>query len=262
MQPGSASTHSVEGVSALEDQATLESYAKTLRESLDDRIVRDVDSSEPTALVNLLEANGGKYLAVVNDKRDYDDGAGRYRAVLDKIVPQTVTITLPGWKGSELAAYDLMTAKRLKASIEDGDAKFDVKLTEIGGTVIALYPRGIADLAVALPQSTTRGTTTRMSIQMIDSDGVAPSGIQPVRVTIRDVDGNTNEATGYYNLQNGTAAIEFSPAVNDLKGEWSVVVDDLTAGLQGKASIQVVDSATTSSSNRSATRGRERIDQE
>jgi len=263
LQPGSASTHAVEGVSALEDQATLESYAQTLRDALDDRVVRDVDSSDPTALVNLLEADGAKYLVIVNDKRDYDsDGVGKYRAVLDKIVPQTATITLPGWEGNELAAYDLTTANRLNATIANDGAQFDVKLTEIGGTVIALYPKGIADLAVTVPKSAPRGETTRLSVQMVDTDGVAPGGIQPVRVTILDADGNTHEASDYYNLNNGMAVIEFSPALNDPLGTWTVAVDDLTAGLQEKTSIQIVETETETSSNRSATRERELINQE
>lgn len=246
LQPDDAKVHSVEGVSALEDQKIMESYAQTLRDSLGDQVEREVDCNVPTALINLLEADGGKYLVVVNDKRDYDDTFGRYRSVLDKIVPQTVSISLPGWKDETLVVYDLLLHKRLKSAKVDGVQTFDVELSDLGGTILSFLPQELAGVQLNVPGEVALGRTELLSITMSLADGSSPQGIQPVQVSIIDSQGNEHELSGCYNLTNGFANLEFAPAMNDSPGKWKILVKDLTAGSEATSTIDVVAPAESS----------------
>ncbi len=243
LQPDTAKLESMQGVSALEDQRILESYAARLRQTLDPRIVRSVDCDQPTALLNLLEGAGGRYLVVVNDRRTYDDRVGEYRAVLGKIVPQTVTITLNDWEHDQLTAYDLMARRALDVKKVDGLFRFEVALTDLGGTLVALYSRPLENLQVTVPAKVQQAEQGRIAIQWSDSQGVAPAGLQPVRVTLRDARGRIHAASGHVCLQRGFALVDFVPALNDILGTWRVTVEDLTTGKQAETIFEVIRSS-------------------
>lgn len=240
LQPDQAQQESMQGVSALEDQRILESYAARLREALDTRLARAVDCDQPTALLNLLAGAGGRYLVVVNDKRTYDDRVGKYRAVLGKIVPQTVTITLHDWKHDQLTAYDLVARRALDVEKTDGQFRFQVALSDLGGTLVALYPRPLEKLRLSVPAKVRQAEPGRIAIQCNDSAGVPPAGWQPVRLTLRDAHGRIHDASGYVCLERGCGLIDFVPALNDARGTWRATVEDLTTGQQAEASFEVI----------------------
>ncbi|MCI0331931.1 MAG: hypothetical protein L0228_01740 [Planctomycetes bacterium] len=240
LQPNTARMEVVKGVSALEDQKIMESYAAKLRATLGNRIERAVDCSEPTALVSLLDAKGCQYLVVVNDKRDYDERVGKYRAVLGKITPQTVTVTLHHWDDKELVAYDLITHQELKVEKLDGYYRFDVALTEVGGTLIALCPRSVESLDVTVPTTVVRGAKTHVSVRLLDANGHTPLGIQPIRLSLYDANSRLYEVSDYYLLRDGTGSFELNPALNDPHGTWRIVVDDLIASRQKSVTFDVI----------------------
>ncbi|MEX2306873.1 MAG: hypothetical protein WD738_04740 [Pirellulales bacterium] len=240
LQPDAARMEAVKGVSALEDQRIMESYAAMLRATLGDRIERAVDSSEPTALVSLLDAKGCRYLVVVNDKRDYDERVGKYRSELGEIVPQTVAITLSDWQDKELIAYDLMARKQLEVEKLDGCYRLDVDLTEVGGTLIALCPRSLEALDVTVPATVVRGAKTHASVRLLDAAGFTPLGLQPIRFSVYDTDDRVHEVSDYHLLHNGLATLELIPALNDPSGKWRIVVDDLITGRQSSATFDVI----------------------
>ena len=80
-----------------------------------------------------------------------------------------------------------------------------------------------------------------ITIDMTDSRGAPPLGLQPVEVRITDPDGETNATSDYYCAENGRLTVDFTPAVNDTRGRWTVAGADLTAGLQAEAGFEVVD---------------------
>jgi hypothetical protein len=240
LQPDAAKKEAVKGVSALEDQKIMESYAASLRQVLGDRIERAVDCSEPTALASLLDAKGSRYLVVVNDKREYDERVGKFRAELGKIVPQKVSITLRDWKDKELIAYDLLSRKQLTVEKSDGCYRIDAALTEIGGTIIALCPRALEAVDVTAPATVVRGAKTHASVRLLDTTGMTPLGLQPIRCSVYDADNRIHEASDYCLLHNGMATVELTPALNDPSGKWRIVVDDLTAGRQAIATFDVI----------------------
>ena len=241
LQPDSADVKTVKGVTAQEDQDTMESYAAELRDTLDGRISRAIDCDSPTVLLSMLEGNGGSYLVAVNDKRVYDQRVGKYRAVLGEVVSQETTITLNEWPHDTLAAYDMLERQSLDVKNDNGKFSFKLELTDLGGSIVAFYPRPIKKVLLSGPGQVRRGQQAGIVIRMTDSKGDPTAGLQPVRLTLRDPDGEANELSDYYYLHNGYAMIIFVPALNDATGMWTLDVEDLTAGYTAAVDLEVID---------------------
>jgi hypothetical protein len=233
LKPGSAEITQVQGVTAQDDQRIMESYAAELRKTLADRVPRQVDCDQPTALLNLTEADGVKYLFVVNDKREYGPRLGEHKSILEKIVPQTVQITLndPALAGAQ--AYDLLKQKLL----DSADGNLTVELDETGGTIVALYPRKLASVKVIAPSAMTAGKEQWIGVEIRDEQGGVVPGAQPLKVEITDPNGAPADVTDFYCASNGSLRIPFTPAVNDTAGQWNIKVQDLTAGLSTETSF-------------------------
>jgi hypothetical protein len=226
-----AKMEKTEGVTALRDQEIMESYATKLRLDLQDKIQREVDCSSPTALLNMLEKDGVKYLFVINDKRTYGERLGKWKAMLEKAVPQVVTITLNDWNYPNLYAYDLLEKKLLKCNKALDTYQFDVKLPAPGGKIIALYPELFDKVNIYVPHTMNKGMKYKIKINVINSSGDFLSGVQPLKIEIKDPKGNSSEFSDYYAAKNGFLSIDFIPGLNDISGNWSIEVEELTAGI-------------------------------
>jgi len=238
LNPNTARLATAKGVTAAEDQRIMESYARRLKTTLAGRVDAEVELDRPRALVNVLERHGTKYLVLVNDHRTYDDRTGRYQAIQEKLLPQTVRVTLRRWTGP-LAAYDLVAHRALPVTVVNGRPSFQVPLTALGGTLIALYPARPAKLEIGVPAPIARGARGQASIALRDAQGQCLAGLQPLAVTVTDAQGRPTEYTDYYCAENGRLNLALAPGVNDLPGTWQVRVDDLTAGLAASASVKV-----------------------
>jgi len=234
LDPNSAELRTVKGVTALNDQKIMESYAAMLRRGLEGKVRREVDCSSPTALLNMLQKGPARYLFVINDNRTYDDARfGEYRAILEKAVPQTVTITLAEWPHPQLFVYDMIERKALPTRARDsGSYEFDVELPAPGGKIIALLPQRLAGIEIRLPgRVAVRGVEFPLQV-LISAEGGAPApGVQPLHVTVTDPQGNRSEFSDYYAAESGVATIGLTPAINDLPGTWVVRADDLISGM-------------------------------
>jgi len=234
LQPDSAEIETVTGVTALDDQRIMESYASNLRNRLEGIVEPQVDCDSPTVLFNMLEKGDVKYLFVVNDKRTYDDRVGQYKAVLGKLLPQTASIRLKDWNHPGLVAYDLLERKALTVRRDADGFLFDVDLDELGGKILALYPMRIAGLKIQTPNELKKGQPGRLMVVMADEERNPLSGLQPIQVEIADPQGRKHESSGYCCAENGAFSMEFTPAVNDEEGNWTVAVFDLTSGLKAE----------------------------
>lgn len=237
VDPQTAEQKKVKGVTALDDQRIMESYARRLRERLKDRIVRRVDCEEPTALLNLTEADGVNYLFVVNDRREYGPRLGKFKAVLEKIAPQQVEVKLLDSKLSDAVAYDLLARRPL----ENSNGSIKVDLDDLGGTIIALYPRKIVAMELNVPKTAVRNTPYCIGVDLRDDQGGALPGIQPLRVALIDPNGVVADASDYYVARKGALRILITPALNDALGRWTVKVEDLTAGMSAQSSLMLTN---------------------
>jgi hypothetical protein len=230
LNPDTAALAPTAGVTAADDQKIMESYARRLTAALAGKVSPEVAVDTPQALVNVLERDGLKYLVLINDRRTYDDRVGKYQAIMEKLLPQTVTVTL-GAAGRSVYPYDLLTHRALPTQRRGPNVSFKVDLTTLGGTLVALYPAPPARLTVTLPKTLTRGQATTATIRLTDRAGKALPGLQPLRVTVTDAAGAATEYSDYYCAAQGVLGLPLRPARNDRPGTWQVTVTDLTAGL-------------------------------
>ncbi len=233
----------VTGVPADQAQRQLEIYAETLKEGLKEKIPHQVDCDTPTALFNICENDGIRYLFVINDNRTYDERVGKYKGSMEKVVPQTIQVRYRDENGRALTAYDLLERKALPAETKDGVLTFPVNLTQIGGTIIALYPNPLEKLSLETPKAVILGKQTDLKITFTDSTGKPAAGLQPLKVEILDPEGTRHEDSGYVCAEKGSATVAFFPAWNDKPGLWTVTVSDLTAGLETVQEISVTEAA-------------------
>ncbi len=235
LQPENAELKTVKGVTALQDQQLMESYAVKLKTALAGKVDPDVDCDSPTVLLNMLEKDGAKYLFVINDKRTYGERVGKYKAVLGKLLPQKTTIVLKHWKGSNLYAYDMLDRKQLEVNDRDGEFSFTVDLTELGGKIIALYPSRIESMAIELPKIIKVGVPSDIRIMLSNSSNHRPLGLQPIEVVITSPTGERNECSDYYCANKGELTINYVPAINDRTGRWRITALDLTSGIKAES---------------------------
>lgn len=225
----------LEGVTAGDDQQTLERYAAKIREVLDVKIVRDVDCSSPRLLLNMREYNGIRYLFAVNDHRTYGERVGKYKSMLEKGLPESAEFTIRN-PGFEPVIYELTTHCLLELRKNaEGDYNFDLDVPAAGGCIVALYPAAIGNTDIACPSAVSRGKPSIINIRMSNI-----SGLQPLKITIKDPAGTQNEYSGYYLAENGSCAIEFIPAENEPSGDWHIEISDLTSGRNIFASLNVL----------------------
>ncbi|MEO2048009.1 MAG: hypothetical protein ABGX16_15735 [Pirellulales bacterium] len=227
-----------QGITAEDDQKIMESYVRQLQEKLADQVEPEVAVDTPTSLVNVLEKNGVKYLVLVNDKRTYGDRVGKYKAILEDSVPQKVTVTVRAWDGP-LHAYNMLQRRLLPTTLDKDGFSFPVELTELGGTIVALYPEELGEISVSVPGSIKRGESATVAVTISDKNGRLLDGLQPLRVTLTDTTGKSSSYSGYYCAENGKFDLPFLPATNDVPGSWEISVEELTAGMSAEKTFEV-----------------------
>lgn len=240
LQPESAEMSKVQGITALDDQKFMETYAARLKKKLAGIIDPDVDCDSPKVLFNMLKKGYVRYLVAINDNRTYDERVGQYKAVLGKLLPQSTTVRIKRKGPNGLFAYDVLERKPLEVSKVGDVYEFPVQMTELGGKIIALYPRELGSLEIRTAKTIERGATSVIRISMRDDGGAPLSGLQPLEVKITDAAGARSEFSGYYCASDGVLDIDFIAALNDKPARWTVSVVDLTAGLTAQSEFEVV----------------------
>jgi hypothetical protein len=238
LDPKAAPLVKAPGVTAADDQKIMESYARQLTAALGSRVRPAVAVDSPKALVNVLECNGARYLVLVNDNRAYGARTGKYRAILEKLLPQTVTVTLGDCSGP-LYAYDLIERKALAVHRSGNACTFQVGLAELGGKLVALYPVRPARVEISLPHVVPRGGECPAVVSFADEGGKALPGLQPLRLTVTDAAGQPTEYSGYYCAENGKLPLTLAPALNDQAGSWKLTAEDLTTGLTTQRKLEL-----------------------
>lgn len=227
MEQRTSQLKAVKGVTAGDDQKIMESYAKQLRKATAPVISREVDCSSATALLNMLQADGVKYLFVVNDKRTYGQRFGQYQGILEEAVPQRATITLNDQK-TPVYIYDMLEKKQLDYDQKDAQLTFEVDLPAPGGKLIAISSQQIGKLEISTAKTiTTRGVPEKINVYVKDKNGRLFNGATPVRVEITDPAGKISEFSDYYAADNGLLSIDFIPAGNDIAGKWKITASEL-----------------------------------
>ena len=226
-----------EGVTADEDRKIMTRYVLELRRVLNGKVDRYVDSNSPEVIFNVLESGPVKYIFMINDRRTYGERFGRWKTFHEKGVEQVVTALVRA-EGKTPILYDIRKHREIPAERTGDTLHFTRKLGPCDGTIVAVYPSPIKKVIVKCPQSIKRGRSGTVTISVVDSNRKS-YGSQPLFVRVTDTSGTVTDYSDYYATMGGTYRLEVTPALNDLKGEWTIFVRDLTSGLETSSTFDV-----------------------
>jgi hypothetical protein len=238
LKPDTAALKEAKGVPADEDQKIMEAYARELQTGLAGKVDPEVKLDSPQALVNVLEHHGVKYLAIINDKRKFGERLGQYKAILDELVPHTVTVSIPAGNAAP-TPYDLLEQKSLPTRQVGDRLEFAVDLDPLGGKLIALSPAKLEQLSITGSSVIPRGQSADVTIDLTDAEGRNVRGLQPLQINVTNAGGHDTEFSGYVCAEDGHLQWRLSPGINETPGKWTIEVRDLTAGLIAEASVEV-----------------------
>lgn len=248
IKPGTTAMEQVAGVTAEDDRLIMLSYAEQLRKTLGGKVDPSVWSDRMDVLFNQTESNGVKYLFVINDRREYGPRMGQYKAILEKLIPQTVNVRMKTSQAG-LVAYDLIGRKKIDLTTQtasDGktpaEVSFPVDLSDLGGTIIAFYPHPLQKVELTATDGVLGGEPIALKIKVLDNDGKTQPGLFPLKLTVTDPKGYESDVSEYYCATDGSIEVPFHPAINDRPGQWKVQAEDLISGLSAQTTFNLQDS--------------------
>lgn len=225
---------------AAEDKSALQAIARQLREAIDSRYQRRVDSSDPDLVVRLRESGAAQYVFALNDRRTYGDYVGHHGLVMEKGLPLEGDI----WTAAENGVvYDLLASQEVSTTKEKNGLAWHVALGPGDGRLFLILPTRIKDVLVRCPPEARRGDNVSIELAVIGEDGQPIKAVVPVEVKIMDPASRLAEGSGFYGAAGGKISLAWDVAPNDAPGEWTVNVRELASGKTTERRLRVVPAA-------------------
>ena len=98
----------------------------------------------------------------------------------------------------------------------------------------------ISAVTVTGRQRISQGQTLRLDITVVDRGGDPIEAVVPLRVEVRDPQGETGEFSGYYAATDGRLKVSLDMASNDVPGKWIVEVEELASAKRAQQEFELV----------------------
>lgn len=217
----------------------LQQAAATLRQWLDGKYKRYVDSSNPDVITRRRRFDTTDYVFAVNDQREFGTYVGPYGLVMEDGLPSETTVTI---QGDGKHVYDLTQSREVAFESSDGSLLVPLQLGPCSGRILMVTERPIRKLVVEAPENAVCSESIGISVAV--SDGAQPvNAVVPVHVEIHDPEGRESEFSGYYAAVDGQLSIEFDFAVNHRVGMWEIRARELASGLTASAYVRLKQSS-------------------
>ncbi|MHC4399052.1 MAG: LamG-like jellyroll fold domain-containing protein [Planctomycetota bacterium] len=210
-----------------QDKAALESLAAKLRQKLDARYARYVDSSDPNVIPYRRRYKQADYVFVVNDRREFGRYVGHHGKVMENGLPSKAVVSIGRQDGF---VYDLVDRRQVPVRKDDGRLLVDVLLGPCDGRVYLISPRPIQQVALEVPDAADLGQPVTCRIEVVDGEGRPLEAVVPVELDVRDPEGKRAERSGYYGASDGKLEVTLDVAPNDPPGIWQVEARELASG--------------------------------
>jgi uncharacterized protein YfaS (alpha-2-macroglobulin family) len=90
-----------------------------------------------------------------------------------------------------------------------------------------------------VPENATLNNTAKLAARITSTQEGPVKAVIPVRLDIRDANGNLAEGSGYYAAENGILEAEINLAPNDDPGTWEVRIKELASGMEAVGWMKV-----------------------
>jgi hypothetical protein len=219
-----------------DDKATLLMNAAALRNALDHRYQRVVETTNPEIIPRRRTAGASDYVFVVNDRREAGTYVGQHGLVQDVGLPGAGHVQLSRDRGY---VYSLTQNRRIITTSGDS-LTWPVALEPCDGDMFLITDRPIEKVSVDTPETAKIGQSFDCKISVTNADNAIVDAVIPVRVDILDPHGRPAEFTGYYGTQAGQLKLTLSPASNDVPGVWTIRVRELASGIQTASYVRIL----------------------
>lgn len=222
---------------AAADRAALRNLAAEIREKLNGKYQRVVDTSSPDVVPHRRRAGTSDYVFLVNDAREAGDYVGQYGLVHELGLPTTAEVRLAS---NATAIYDLVEHRPVTFRRDGQTLVVPLTLGPCDGRVLMATPQPIAQVLIAGPNEVARGQTWTGRITVADAAGKPIDAVVPLHVEVRDADGRTAEFSGHYGAAGGTLDLRLEIANNDQFGMWEIRVRELASNQHATGFVRVV----------------------
>jgi hypothetical protein len=212
---------------AAEDKNKVLALAKTLGGfSLPQKAMCD----NPEIIVRTRKFGDATYLFVINDHREYGSYVGQHGLVMENGLPSKGVVSL---KAESANVYELTGTRFIvpKRS-DDGVMSWPVELGPCDGRIFVILPKPLLGIELSVPENATLNNTAKLSARLTTTQEGPVKAVIPMRLDIRDANGNLAEGSGYYAAENGILETEINLAPNDDSGTWEVRIKELASGME------------------------------
>lgn len=202
-----------------------------------DLIDKNVDPEARTQTMNtwlnVLEADGANYIAVVNNLRTRGPMYGHFGKVREKGVPQTARVVFDPALGA--VAYDLVRHEQIAFDVRDGKAELALDVPAAGGRLLVLLDHPLASVRVTAQVGDAlwgdqNGREVHVAATLSDAEGRTVEGLIPATITITRPDGRRSDYSRHAVFRRGQLDYRFPVAVNSPHGDWHVTVVERATG--------------------------------
>ena len=219
------------------DKQALRRVAQTLREKLDSRYRRVVDTSNPEVIPYRRQVGQADYVFLVNDHREFGDYVGRHGLVMENGLPSSATVYVTRPAG---AVYDLRYRRAVPATVAAGQLTWPVNLGPADGAIFLVVPQAIEGLTVTAAESAKPGESLTVQAAVRDAQSQPVAAMIPLQVEIRDPAGKRAEGSGsYVTAADGTWQTVVDFAANDRPGVWEIRVTEGASGRTRAAYVRL-----------------------
>jgi len=154
--------------------------------------------------------------------------------------PYTSTIVYDELPGK--VPYDLIGGKKLAVTkTKEGRWAVTVSMDRFGGTLVAWLPAELTGVNLSAPKSVSANQVVHVTATVLAKDKPAPGAIS-VEFILRDPKGKPSIVSGVRATKDGVAAFNWTPAVNDPAGIWTLAVRELASGKTAQAKLTLAKS--------------------
>ena len=218
--------------------------ATKLREIMGNKVRPLVDCDNNDTWLTVLRSGSSRYICAVNLKLLPQpwEGLHRYMGYENSTFPTKTTIKLNLPAGGTLPTmYDVFTGQLITPK-KDGDSwTVEADMSIFPGAIIAMLPQPVASLRMGNAWNDD-GSSMRLLVKPVDSKDQSIDGAIPIHVVVTDPAGVVR-----YDLHRTSIAGQWQEdlpiAANDARGDWKISVQELLAGNQAVATLNITPAA-------------------
>jgi hypothetical protein len=137
--------------------------------------------------------------------------------------------------------YDLVAGRKLRAvKTPSGRYRLALAMQRFGGALVAWLPAEIQRVEVSAPETACAGRAVRAAATVFGSDRPI-AGLVAVEFVLREPSGSVSVASDVRATTAGRAGFDWTPAVNDTPGRWTLEATELASGKTATVGITLHD---------------------